>query len=69
LDDDVLVREAGKLGGIPSMLLHGRLDISSPADVAWNMAQAWPDAELYLVEEAGHGLGRANMSDRFAGQD
>jgi proline iminopeptidase len=63
LEDGVLLREAGKLAGIPGVLIHGRLDISSPADIAWNMAQAWPDAELHLVEEAGHGLGTASMSD------
>ncbi|MDX6249001.1 MAG: proline iminopeptidase [Kribbellaceae bacterium] len=63
LEDGVLLREAGKLAGIPGVLIHGRLDISSPADIAWKMAQAWPDAELHLVEEAGHGLGTASMSD------
>lgn len=63
LDDGVLVREAGKLAGIPGVLVHGRLDISSPADTAWNMAQAWPDAELHPIEEAGHGLGARSMSD------
>jgi proline iminopeptidase len=73
LDDGVLLREAGKLAGIPGVLIHGRLDISSPADIAWSMARAWPDAELQLVEDAGHGLGTASMSelviaalDRFA---
>jgi proline iminopeptidase len=63
----VLLREAGKLAGIPGVLIHGRLDISSPADIAWNMAQAWPDAELHLVEDAGHGLGTASMSDLVVG--
>jgi proline iminopeptidase len=63
LEDGVLLREAGKLTGIPGVLVQGRLDISSPADIAWNMAQAWPDAGLHLVEEAGHGLGTASMSD------
>jgi proline iminopeptidase len=67
LEDGVLVREAGKLAGIPGVLIHGRLDISSPADIAWTMAQAWSDAELHLVEEAGHGLGMASMSDLVTG--
>jgi proline iminopeptidase len=63
LEDGALVRQASKLAGIPGVLIHGRLDISSPADTAWKMAQAWPDAELFLVEQAGHGLGGPNMSD------
>jgi proline iminopeptidase len=57
LDEGVLVREAGRLAGIPGVLIHGRLDISSPADIAWRMAQAWPDSELHLVEQEGHGAG------------
>ncbi|TDW89517.1 hypothetical protein EV137_3312 [Kribbella pratensis] len=57
LEEDVLVREAGKLAGIPGVLIHGRLDISGPPDIAWRMAQAWPGAELHLVEQEGHGAG------------
>ena len=59
----MLVREAGKLAGIPGVLIHGRLDISSPADIAWLMAQAWPDAELHLVEQEGHGAGGLGTRD------
>lgn len=63
LEAGILQRDAGKLAGIPGVLIHGRLDISGPADIAWKMAQAWPGAELQLVEEAGHGLGARSMSD------
>jgi proline iminopeptidase len=63
LEEDVLVREAGKLAGIPGVLIHGRLDISSPPDTAWRMAQAWPDAELHLVEQEGHGASGSSTRD------
>ncbi len=73
LEDGVLLREAGKLAGIPGVLVHGRLDVSSPLDVAWELSQAWPDSELVVVEEAGHGSGHPGMTealvsatDRFA---
>jgi proline iminopeptidase len=55
LPDGILLREAGRLAGIPGVLVHGRLDVSSPPDIAWYLAQAWPDAKLILVDEAGHG--------------
>ena len=35
LEDGALVRDAGRLAGIPGVLIHGRLDISSPLDVPW----------------------------------
>jgi proline iminopeptidase len=57
LEEGVLARDAGKLAGIPGVLIVGRLDFSSPVEAAWNMTQGWPDAELMIVEDAGHGAG------------
>ncbi|MGQ0480335.1 MAG: prolyl aminopeptidase [Pseudonocardia sp.] len=54
LDEGVLLREAGRLTGIPGVLVHGRLDLSGPADTVWHLARAWPDARLHIVEQAGH---------------
>jgi len=72
LEDGELLRNAGRLAGIPGVLIHGRFDIGGPPDVPWLLAQAWPDADLHLVR-TGHG-GGAEMSarmraalDRFAG--
>jgi proline iminopeptidase len=70
LEDGALQRDAGKLAGIPGVLIHGRLDISSPVEVAWKMAQGWPDAELHVLEAAGHGTGLTDLVldsiERFA---
>jgi proline iminopeptidase len=49
LEEDELLRNADRLAGIPALLVHGRLDLSGPPDVAWRLAQAWPDAELHFV--------------------
>ena len=46
---------AHRLSGIPAVLINGRLDISGPPDVAWNLAQSWSDAQLVLADDAGHG--------------
>jgi proline iminopeptidase len=54
LEEGVLLREAGRLAGIPGVLIHGRLDLGGPLDTAWSLARAWPDAELVIVEDAGH---------------
>ena len=34
-------------------LIHGRCDLGSPIDVAWQLVRAWPDAELQAVN-TGH---------------
>ena len=52
-----MLRDAHRLAGIPGVMVHGRLDISGPPDVAWQLAKVWPDAELVLVDDAGHTTG------------
>jgi proline iminopeptidase len=53
LEDGELLRNAGRLAGIPGVLIHGHFDIGGPPDVPWLLANAWPDAQLHLVK-AGH---------------
>jgi proline iminopeptidase len=63
LEEGQLLRDAGRLAGIPGVLLHGRLDLGSPLDTAWALARAWPDAELVVVDDSGH-TGSGTMSQR-----
>jgi proline iminopeptidase len=63
LEDDQLLRDAPRLAGIPGVIVHGRLDISSPPDFAWQLSRAWPAAELVLVDNAGHGAGARGQVD------
>ena len=76
LDEGLLLRGAARLAGVPGVLVHGRLDVSSPPDIAWALARAWPGSELTLVDNAGHGAGHADASeiliqatDRFSRRD
>ncbi|MEU1371015.1 prolyl aminopeptidase [Streptomyces sp. NPDC005803] len=61
LEEGRLIRDAGRLAGIPGVLVHGRLDMGGPLTTAWELAKAWPDAELTVIEDAGH-LGGAATS-------
>ncbi|MGA8164326.1 MAG: prolyl aminopeptidase [Waddliaceae bacterium] len=40
---------------IPCVLIHGRLDISSPMDTAWKLHKAWPGSEFTVIDDEGHG--------------
>ncbi|GGV09135.1 prolyl aminopeptidase [Streptomyces spectabilis] len=62
LEEGVLLREAGRLAGIPGVLVHGRLDMAGPLDTAWELSRSWPGAELIVVEDAGH-LGSTTTHD------
>jgi proline iminopeptidase len=54
LEEGVLLRDAERLAGIPGVLIHGRLDMGSPLQTAWELARAWPDARLVVIEDSGH---------------
>jgi proline iminopeptidase len=73
LDDGQLLRDAGRLAGIPGVLVHGRYDVSGPLDMAWELHRAWPDSELVVIDDAGHssasmGPALAAAIERFAGR-
>ncbi len=54
LADNAVIDNAGRLAGIPGVLIHGRLDLSCPAITAWELASAWPGVELLIDDQSGH---------------
>ena len=54
LEEGALLRDARRLAGVPGVLIHGRLDLGGPLQTAWELARAWPDAELVVIDDAGH---------------
>ncbi|MFD5437289.1 prolyl aminopeptidase [Kitasatospora sp. NPDC127067] len=62
LPDGQLLRDAGRLSGIPGELIHGRLDLGGPVDTAWQLVKAWPDARLTVIDDSGH-TGSPRMRD------
>ncbi len=72
LEEGALLRDAGRLAGIPGVLVHGRHDLGGPVETAWLLARAWPDSELIVVDDAGHTGGAATEEhllraiDRFS---
>jgi proline iminopeptidase len=49
-----LLDGAHRLGGVPGVLIHGRLDIGGPLLTPWLLNKAWPGSELIVVGDAGH---------------
>ena len=54
LEEDQLIRDAGRLVGIPGALIHGRFDLGCPLVTPWELAKAWPNARLTIVADSGH---------------
>jgi len=72
--DGQLLTDAHRLRGIPGIIVHGRYDVCTPVANAWALKQAWPDADLRIVPDAGHTMTEPGIvdelvsaTDRFAG--
>jgi proline iminopeptidase len=53
LDDDIVLREAAALKGIPGVVVQGALDFNNMVGTPWLLERVW-DCELVLIEDAGH---------------
>lgn len=54
LQEGELLKNAGKLKDIPTVIVHGRYDVICPPSQAYELHKALPGSELVLVESAGH---------------
>jgi proline iminopeptidase len=54
LQDIDLLAGAEALADVPGVLVHGRFDFGAPLANAWQLAAAWPGADLVVVDDAGH---------------
>lgn len=73
LREGQLIADASVLRDIPGVIVQGRYDVCTPMMTAWDLHRAWPEAELVVVDDAGHsaaepGIARALVAatDRFA---
>ncbi len=52
--DDQLLRNVDRLRKIPAVIVQGRYDVVCPMRSAWDLHRAWPEADLRIVQDAGH---------------
>jgi proline iminopeptidase len=52
--DDQLLRNVDRIRRIPSVIVQGRYDVVCPMRSAWDLHRAWPEADLRVVQDAGH---------------
>lgn len=63
MEPDQLLRDAGRLHGIPGVIVHGRYDVVCPLDNAWALHRAWPEADIRIVTPAGHAASEPGIVD------
>jgi len=54
IDEWPVIEQAGRLAGIPGVMVQGSLDLGNLLGTAWELHRAWPGSELVVVPQAGH---------------
>ena len=49
-----LIRNVDRIRHLPAIIVQGRYDVICPPVTAWRLHQAWPEARLQIIEDAGH---------------
>nr|CEL18855.1 Proline iminopeptidase [Kibdelosporangium sp. MJ126-NF4] len=75
LDEGQLIRDVGKLRGIPAVIVNGRYDVVTPMVTAYELGIAWPECEGRVLNAAGHAVADPGVAqellaatDKFAGK-
>ena len=65
LEDGQLLRDAHRLAGIPTVIVHGRYDMPCPASSAYALHKAIAGSQLHIIEGAGHAFDEPGIVDRL----
>lgn len=63
LEPGQLLANAARLAGIPGVIVQGRYDLLCPPAAAYALARAWPDANLQIIDGAGHAMTEPGVTE------
>ena len=61
--DNYLIENVGKIRQIPARIVQGRYDVVCPMTSAWDLHRAWPEADLRIIQDAGHSITEPGIID------
>lgn len=71
--ENQLLANIDRIRHLPGVIVQGRYDVVCPMISAWELHQTWQEAELIVIDNAGHSMSEPgikdaliNASDRFA---
>ncbi len=54
--ENQLIENVDRIRHIPAVIVQGRYDVVCPMVSAWELHQAWPEAEFIVIPDAGHSM-------------
>lgn len=61
--DNYILQNIGAIRHIPTAIVQGRYDMVCPAESAYELHQAFPEAELCMIPDAGHSSSEPGITD------
>ncbi|WP_154223774.1 prolyl aminopeptidase [Marinicella rhabdoformis] len=52
--ENQLIENVDQIRHIPTVIIQGRYDVVCPLDTAWELHQAFPEADFQIIADAGH---------------
>lgn len=65
LDDGQLLANISRIAHLPAVIVQGRYDVVCPMRSAWDLHRAWPQAELKIIDDAGHASFEPGIVDQL----
>ena len=59
---NALLENINRIRHIPTWIVHGRYDVICPVKNAWDLHQAFPEAKLTIVPDAGHAFSEPGIT-------
>ena len=63
--EDQLLQNISIIRHVPGAIVQGRYDIVCPMISAWELHQAWPEAEFYVIKDAGHSITEPGIAEKL----
>jgi proline iminopeptidase len=63
--DGWLIDNVDKIRHLPVTIIQGRYDVCTPMTTAWDLHQALPEADFYVVPDAGHAFDEPGIADQL----
>ena len=62
-NENQLIENINIIRSIPSVIVQGRYDAVCPMKTAWELSEAWPEAEMVVAPSSGHTAFEAEITD------
>ena len=63
IDEDQILRDAARLPAVPTLIVHGRRDLTCLLEASWTVHRRLPHSKLVILRDAGHLANEAAMID------